>query len=95
MAKVIEITKYVAKNRVTGSELRVLAADAPTSYGLRPRRLLFDELSMQENERLWLSMWTATAKSPVSQLVAASMCGHDFSSIAWRVREMSRTTEKF
>src|SRR5216683_216360 len=88
----LEVQRNIVRNSATGSELRVLSSDAPTSYGIRPRRVFFDELSLQLDERLWTSMWTAIGKNPLSQMVAVSMAGWDFASVGWRIRELARKT---
>lgn len=87
----LEVLRNVVVNPATGSELRVMSSDSPTSYGIRPRKVYFDELSLQPDERLWTSMWTAIGKRADAQMVAVSMAGWDFSSIGWRVRELART----
>jgi len=88
----LDVQRNIVRNSATGSELRVLSSDAPTSYGIRPRRVFFDELSLQLDERLWTSMWTAIGKNPASQMVAVSMAGWDFASVGWRIRELARKT---
>jgi hypothetical protein len=69
-----------------------MSSDSPTSYGIRPRRVFFDELSLQPDERLWTSTWTAIGKNPRSQMVAVSMAGWDFGSLGWRIRELAAKT---
>ncbi len=88
----LEIQRSTVINHATGSRLRVMSSDDRTAYGIRPRKVWFDELSLQPDNRLWLSMWTAIGKNPVSQLVAVSMAGWDMTSIGWTVRELARTT---
>ena len=83
------VMRNVVSNPATNSELRVMSADDRTAYGIRPRRVWFDELSLQPDERLWTAMWSAIGKSPASQMVAVSMAGWDFGSFAWRVREQA------
>ncbi len=89
------IQKNVVRNPATDSELRVLSADAPTAYGIRPRKVFFDELSLQPDERLWTAMWSAIGKSPASQMVAVSMAGWDFGSFAWRIREQAASNADY
>lgn len=91
----VRIQKNVVKNEATGSELRVLSSDAPTAYGVRPRRVFFDELSLQADERLWTAMWSAIGKNPLSQMVAVSMAGWDFSSLGWRIRELAAKNDAY
>jgi hypothetical protein len=85
----VVVQKTVIRNVETGSELKVMSSDAPTAYGIRPRRVFFDELSLQTHERLWTSFWTSVGKNPMSQMVAVSMAGWDFASLGWRIREMA------
>lgn len=94
LAEVV-IQKSTVINPETGSELRVISSDAPTAYGIRPRRVFFDELSLQTNERLWNAMWTSVAKKPTSQMVAVSMAGWDFASMGWDKRELARKNPRY
>jgi hypothetical protein len=91
----VVIERSVVRNPATDSELRVMSADAPTAYGIRPRRVYFDELSLQPDDRLWKAMWSAIGKRPTAQMVAVSMAGYDFSSIAWKVRELARSNATY
>jgi hypothetical protein len=91
----IEIQRSTVINQVTGSRLVVMSSDSPTSYGLRARRIYFDELSLQPDDRLWTSMWTAIGKSPYSQMVTVSMAGWDFSGLAWRIRQQAASNPAY
>ena len=91
----VVVQRGTVRNTATGAELRVLASDARTAYGIRPRRVYFDELSLQRDERLWTAMWSAVGKDPRSQLVAVSMSGWDFTSLGWRIRELARGSEAY
>jgi hypothetical protein len=81
--------KRTIKHKKTGTELRVISADAPTAYGISPHRVYFDELSLQPDDKLWTAMFSAIGKSPYAQMIAVSMAGWDFSSIGWKVREIA------
>jgi hypothetical protein len=83
------VQKSIIRNPETGSELRVISADVSTAFGIRPRRVFFDELSLQTDERLWNAMWTSVAKKATSQMVAVSMAGWDFASLGWKIRELA------
>jgi terminase large subunit-like protein len=85
----------LARNPATGSEMKVLSSEDRVSYGVRPRLVLFDELSLQTDERLWTSLWTAIGKRADGRMVAVSMAGWDFASLAWRIREISRNSETY
>lgn len=91
----IEVQGELIKNPVTGSDLRILSSEDRVQYGLRPRRVWFDELSLQTDSRLWTVMWSAIGKSRMSQMVCASMSGWDFGSIAWKIREQARTNSAY
>jgi len=91
----IDVDRLVVRNRHTGSELRVLSGDARTNYGIRPRRVFFDELSLQRDERQWLAMWSAIGKRRDAQLVAVSMSGWDFTGLAYRIREQAHTNPDY
>jgi hypothetical protein len=87
----LEVQRHVVRNVVSGAELRVLSSDDRTAYGVRPRRVYFDELSLQNDERLWTALWSAVGKSPQSQMITASMAGWSTDSLAWRIRELTAT----
>jgi hypothetical protein len=89
------IQKNLVRNTATDSELRVMSADDRTSYGIRPRKVYFDELSLQPDDRLWNAMWSAIGKSRYSQMVAVSMAGFDFASVGWRVREQAAANDRY
>jgi len=91
----IEIDRLVVRNRVTLSELRILSSDARTNYGIKPRRIFFDELSLQRDERQWTVMWSAIAKKAHAQMVAVTMSGWDFTGLAWRIRELARESDAY
>ena len=95
LGQVVDVERWKVRNKLTGSELRIMSADDRTAFGIRPRRVYFDELSLQENERLWLAMWSAVGKKATSQMVAVSMAGWDFSSLGWRIRELAQSTPAY
>jgi hypothetical protein len=89
------IQKNLVRNAATDSELRVMSSDDRTVYGIRPRKVYFDELSLQVDDRLWRAMWSAIGKSSLAQMVTVSMAGHDFSSIGWTIREQARENDRY
>ena len=78
----------------TGTRIRVLSSDAPTSYGLGglSRRVLFlaDELWVWQGRELWDAIFTAAPKSTDWRIIVASNAGFDTGSVAWEVRELCR-----
>jgi len=75
----------------TGSRFRILTSDAPSAYGLRPDRIILDELAEWQRRDLWDALYTATGKRPNCRVLCISVAGWDKSSIAWEVREIART----
>jgi hypothetical protein len=71
----------------TGALFTVLSADAPTSFGLQPHLVLFDELHVQPTRDLWDSMYSSLIKRPDALMIAATTAGFDFSSIGYEVYE--------
>lgn len=86
LAKLV-VTRSIITNPATGSTVTILAADERTNWGLRARRIFFDELSLQVDAKLWTVMISTLGKSKRAQMVACSMAGHDFASIGWKVRK--------
>jgi len=91
----LEVGRDIVTNPATDSQLIVLASDAPTAFGIRPRKIYFDEFSLQVRADLWTAMWSSIGKSPRSQLIAVSMAGSDFTSIAWTVHELAASKERY
>lgn len=91
----LEVGRNVVRNPASDSELRVMSSDDRTAYGIRPRKVWFDELSLQPDSRLWTSFWSSIGKRPDAQLVALSMAGFDFTSVGWQVRELASKNSSY
>lgn len=89
--------------RATGARLDVLAADAASSWGLRPSAVFCDELCQWPDtpapKQLWASVSSAVAKRDDSRLIVLTTAGdpshfahavleHALSSPLWRVNEV-------
>ena len=85
----LKITAKELTMKATGSKLRVLAADAPSAYGLRPDLIMVDELAEWTKRGLWDSLWSATGKRPNCRMLVISSAGWDKTSICWEVREIA------
>jgi hypothetical protein len=88
------VGRWNIRHKIRGTEVRVISADAPTAYGISPRLVIYDELSLATDDRLWTAMFSAIGKSPYAQMVAVSMAGWDFASIGWKVRELAASNPK-
>ena len=77
LSKVCSIFRDRIENRQTGSRLRVVTADAVSSYGLgaRPTTYLYDELWGATNRDLLDALLSALPKSPGSQFIAPTNAG--------------------
>lgn len=60
---------------INGSVVKILTADAPSSYGLRPDLIVCDELTTWPNRELWDALFTARNKRPKSALIIISNAG--------------------
>lgn len=58
-----------------GSMVKILTADAPSSYGLRPDLIICDELTWWESRALWDALFTARQKRPKCVLSIISNAG--------------------
>ena len=73
----------------TDSTLEVLAADAASSWGLRPSLVIADELSQWRGdaaEELFYSLYSALGKVPGARMVVATTAGWDRTSLCWKLR---------
>jgi len=85
----VKVTRRDITVKATGSRLTVLAADAPSAYGLRPDWIAVDELAEWRRRELWDSLWTATGKRRSCRMLVISTAGWDRTGIAWEVRQIA------
>jgi hypothetical protein len=97
------LTASTIEAKATGARLDVLAADAASSWGLRPAAVFVDELTQWPEtsgpRRLWESVSSAVAKRADARLVVLCTAGdpahfsrtvldHALTSPLWRVHEV-------
>jgi phage terminase large subunit-like protein len=77
--------KHSAEVPSTGTILRVLSAEAGLQLGLEPSFVVFDEVAVQPNDRLWnaMSLGSGTREHPM--IVGISTPGWERDSLAWRL----------
>ena len=95
LGELLDVGKWVIKNKATGSELRIISSDASSSYGLLPDLVVADELCHwpDSGEYLWHSLLSAAAKKPTCMLVVISNAGLGMGTAwQWNVREAARTS---
>lgn len=72
------------------STLEVLAADAASSWGLRPALVVVDELQAWRGERaeeLFHALYSALGKVPGARMLVSTTAGWDRTSLCWKLRE--------
>lgn len=90
--KVLDSRKEI-KNKLTGSMLKVLSAEAYTKHGLNPTVVIFDEIHAQPNRDLWDVMTFgsgAARKEPLYWVITTAGDDPDRKSIGWEVHEYAR-----
>ncbi len=87
----------VDKWRVTAgsidSALEVLAADAASSWGLRPSLVVVDEFQAWRGapaEELFYSLYSALGKVPGARMLVSTTAGWDRTSLCWKLRQQVR-----
>jgi hypothetical protein len=85
----VKIVKREISVPATGSRFRILTSDAPSAYGLRPDRIIVDELAEWAKRDLWDSLWSATGKRPGCRILCISTAGWDKTSICWEVQQIA------
>jgi phage terminase large subunit-like protein len=85
--------KHSAEVPSTGTVLRVLSADAGLQLGLEPSFVVFDEVAVQPNDRLWnaMSLGSGTREHPM--IVGISTPGWERASLAWRLYQHGKKVQ--
>lgn len=71
----------------TGTILRVLSSEVGLQMGLSPSFVLFDEVAVQPNDRLWTTMSLGSAAREEPMIVGISTPGWEKDSLAFRLYE--------
>lgn len=74
----------------TNSVYRVLPAEADTQFGLNASAIIFDELHVQPNRKLWDALTTSSGTRRQPLVVAITTAGFDRESICWEVHDYAR-----
>lgn len=91
LAASVEVEKWRIIVPATDTILTVLAADAPSAWGLAPTWFACDEFANWPEgygEEMWQALWTALPKRR-GRCVVITTPGWDRTSLCWRVREMA------
>lgn len=89
--RVVDSKKEI-HNRVTGTFLKVLSAEAYSKHGLNPSVVIFDELHAQPNRDLWDTMdfgASSTRREPLNWTITTAGDDPDRKSIGWERHELA------
>lgn len=92
IVKVLDSRKEI-KNKLTGTTLKVLSAEAYTKHGINPTVVIFDELHAQPNRDLWDVMTFgagAARKEPIWWVITTAGDDPDRKSIGWEIHEYAQ-----
>jgi hypothetical protein len=85
----LEVGRFRIVAPSTASVLEVLAADAASSWGLRPSLLVLDELSAwpRQAEVFFQALFSSLGKVPGARCLVATTAGWDRRGLCWKLRE--------
>lgn len=86
-AEVFRRAIVVKSGKAAGSAYKVLSADAKLKHGLNPHAVLFDELHVQPDRRLWEAFSTAQGARRQPVLLWVSTAGYDVDSLGFEQYE--------
>lgn len=99
LAEALTVLEHKVVNRHTGSELTVMAADVPGSYGVTPDFLALDEVChwpSGKGEAMWTSLLSASAKRRDCVVTVISNAGTSMGTgWVWNAREKCRESESW
>jgi phage terminase large subunit-like protein len=85
--------KHSAEVPSTGTILRVLSAEAGLQLGLEPSFVVFDEVAVQPNDRLWNAMSLGSGTRAHPMIVGISTPGWERDSLAWRLYQHGKKVQ--
>lgn len=93
----LDVQQWRVVNRHTQSELRIIASDVASSYGLTPHAIVCDELSHWTKPDLWASLVSSAAKRRDCFLGVISNAGVSAggTSWVWEAREAARLSDRW
>ena len=86
-------SKKEIKNKLTGTILKVLSAEAYTKHGINPTVVIFDELHTQPNRELWDTMTFgagAARREPLWWVITTAGNDPDRHSIGWEIHDKAQ-----
>lgn len=92
MLRIVDSKKEI-HNKLTGTFMKVLSAEAYSKHGLNPTVVIFDELHAQPNRELWDVMTFgagAARKEPLWIVITTAGDDPDRKSIGWEIHEKAQ-----
>jgi hypothetical protein len=89
----LKVDRFKVTAPSTDSTLEVLAADAASSWGLRPSLVVVDEFSQWRGdpaEEFFHALFSSLGKVAGARMLIATTSGWDKTSLAWKMREQMR-----
>jgi len=88
----IRETATTVTMKATDSRYESLPYDVPGMWGLRPSRVVLDEVGEfpPRAEAIWTALWTATAKVPGCRVLVISTPSHDPQQLLGRVLKLAK-----
>lgn len=93
LSAVVHPYRYHLEVPSTGSVYRVLSADAALQQGLNPSLVVFDEVHVQPNDELWVTMTLGSGTRRQPLVVGITTAGWDQDSIAYKLYEYGRKVQ--
>lgn len=98
LEKIFKITdsQKLITNKLTGTFMKVMSAEAYTKHGINPTVVIFDELHAQPNRDLWDVMTFgsgAARKEPLYWVITTAGDDPDRRSIGWEQHEYARKVQ--
>ena len=78
----------------SGSTYRAISADAPTADGYNPSFVVFDEVHVQPNAKLWEVMTQGTGTRTKAMVLGITTAGYDLNTLCGRLYKMGKSAKK-
>src|SRR5262249_39349972 len=93
LASLIRMYRLHMEVPSTGTIMRVLSADAGLQMGLSPSCVIFDEVAVQPNDRLWTAMSLGSGGRSEPMIVGISTPGWERNSLAFRLYQHGKRVQ--
>lgn len=96
LSEEIEVSSKRIRNKITGAECQVLAANAGGAYGKEPAFIIIDELTVWTKPAVFDAMFSALPKRPRCAMIVTTNAGYGKGvSWQWKRREKCRESHRW